>query len=41
MKMIVIALFESVGGMFNVLIVISMIWLMFSILAMSLLGGKL
>lgn len=41
MKMVVIALLESLGGIMNVLIVISMIWLMFAILGISLLGNRL
>lgn len=40
MKMIVAALFESVGAIFNVLIVVLVVWLMFAILAINLLAGK-
>ena len=40
MKMIVAALFESVGSIFNVMIVVVMVWLMFAILAINLLAGK-
>lgn len=40
LKIIVIALFESMGGMINVIIVMALIWLMFAILGISLLGGK-
>lgn len=40
MKMIVAALFESVGAIFNVLIVVLVVWLMFAILAINLLSGK-
>ena len=40
MKMIVAALFESVGSIFNVMIVVMMVWLMFAILAINLLAGK-
>ena len=38
--MIVAALFESVGSIFNVMIVVVMVWLMFAILAINLLAGK-
>jgi hypothetical protein len=41
MKMVVIALLESLGGMVNVIIVVTMIWLMFAILGISLLGNRL
>ena len=41
MKIIVIALLESVSGMMNVMIVVSLIWLMFAILGMSLLGNRM
>jgi len=41
MKVVVIALLESVGAIFNVLIVVVLIWLMFAILGISLLGGRL
>jgi len=41
MKLMVTALMESVSGIINVLIVIILIWLMFSILAMNLVGGKM
>jgi hypothetical protein len=41
LKMIVIALMESVGGIFNVVIVIVLIWMMFAIFGMNLMGGKL
>lgn len=37
LKVVVIALFESVGAMLNVIIVVLLIWLMFAILGMSLL----
>jgi hypothetical protein len=40
MKMIVAALFESVGSIFNVMIVVLVVWLMFAILAINLLKGK-
>ena len=40
MKMIVAALFESVGAIFNVLIVVLVVWLMFAILAINLLSGR-
>ena len=38
--MIASALFESVGAIFNVLIVVLVVWLMFAILAINLLSGK-
>lgn len=38
--MIVSALFDSVGAIFNVVIVMVMVWLMFAILAINLLSGK-
>jgi len=38
--MIVSALFDSVGAIFNVVIVMVMCWLMFAILAINLLSGK-
>ena len=41
MKTVVIALFESLGGMINVIIVVALIWLMFAILGISLLGGRM
>jgi hypothetical protein len=41
MKVVVIALFESVVAIFNVLIVVLLIWIMFAILGMSLLGGRM
>jgi hypothetical protein len=41
MKIVVIALLESVGAIFNVLIVVLLIWLMFAILGISLLGGRM
>lgn len=41
MKIVVTALMESVGAILNVLIVVVMIWLMFSILSMSLIGGRM
>ena len=41
MKIVVIALLESVSAIFNVIIVVLLIWLMFAILGMSLLGGRL
>jgi hypothetical protein len=40
MKLIVSALFESVGSIFNVVIVVVVVWLMFGILAINLLAGK-
>lgn len=41
MKIVVIALLESVGAIMNVLIVVVMIMLMFAILAISLIGGRM
>jgi len=40
MRMIVSALFESVGAIFNVLIVVASCWLVFAILAISFFSGK-
>jgi hypothetical protein len=40
MKMIVSALFDSVGAIFNVMVVVLCVWLMFAILAINLLSGK-
>jgi len=40
MKMIVTALLDSWGSMFNVMIVIMIVWLMFAILAVNLFAGK-
>lgn len=41
MKIVVIALIESLRAILNVLVVIIIIWLVFAILGVSLLGGKL
>jgi Ion transport protein len=41
MKTIVVALVQSVGGIFNVAIVVMIVWMMFGILAVNLFGGKL
>ncbi|EGR28449.1 hypothetical protein IMG5_174880, partial [Ichthyophthirius multifiliis] len=41
MKVVVIALVESVGAIFNVLIVVVLIWFMFAILGISLIGQRL
>ena len=41
MKTIVVALLQSVGGIFNVAIVVMIVWMMFAILAVNLFGGKL
>ena len=41
MKTVVIALLESVGHIFNVVVVVIIVWLMFAILGVSLFGGKL
>jgi hypothetical protein len=40
MKIVVIALLESISGIVNVIIVVILIWLMFSILGVSLFSGK-
>ena len=40
MKLVVVALFESVGGIINVMIVVMIVWLMFAILGVSLFQGK-
>lgn len=40
MKMIVAALLDSGGSLFNVIIVIMVVWLMFAILAINLFAGK-
>lgn len=40
LKTIVIALFESLSGILNVLVVVLLIWLMFAILGISLLGNR-
>ena len=41
MKTIVSALIQSVGGIFNVAVVVFVVWMMFAILAVNLFGGKL
>ena len=41
MKTIVNALVHSVGGIFNVAIVVFVVWMMFAILAVNIFGGKL
>ncbi|KAL4480370.1 hypothetical protein ABPG74_020886 [Tetrahymena malaccensis] len=41
MKVVVIALFESISGIFNILIVIFLIWIMFAILGISLIGNRM
>jgi hypothetical protein len=40
LKMIVVALLESMGGIFNVTIVVLMIWLIFAIMGVNTFGGK-
>ena len=40
MKTVVVALLESIGHIFNVAIVVVVVWLMFAILGVSLFGGK-
>ncbi|EGR32725.1 hypothetical protein IMG5_072530 [Ichthyophthirius multifiliis] len=41
MKVVVIALFESISGILNVLVVIILIWIMFAILSISLIGNRM
>ena len=41
MKIIVNALIDSISGIINVVIVILLVWVMFCILAINLLGGKM
>ncbi len=41
MKLIVASLFESMGAIFNVIIVITCVWLMFAIFAINIFAGKL
>ena len=41
LKIVVTSLLESVGAIFNVLIVLLLIWLMFAILAINLLKDKM
>ena len=38
--MIVIALFDSLGGIFNVMVVVFMVWLIFAIMGVNNYGGK-
>jgi len=40
MKLIVSSLFESVGAIFNVIIVVLAVWLMFGIFAVNIFAGK-
>lgn len=40
MKLIVASLFESVGAIFNVVIVVVSVWLMFAIFAINIFSGK-
>lgn len=40
MKIVVTALIESVSGIFNTVIVVLIVWLMFAILGVSLFMGK-
>lgn len=39
LKMIVVALLESVGGIVNVIIVVFMVWLIFAIIGVNIFGG--
>lgn len=41
MKIVVVALFDSLIAIFNVIVVLLIVWLMFAILGVSLLAGKL
>lgn len=41
MKVVVNALLESISALFNVMIVIMMVWIMFAILAISFMGNKM
>jgi len=41
MKVVVIALLESIVSIFNVVIVVLLIWIMFAILGMNLLSGRM
>ena len=41
LKLVVTSLLESISAIFNVLIVLLLIWLMFAILAINLLGSKM
>ena len=41
MRMIVAALIHSLAGIFNVALVVMIVWMMFAILAVNLFGGKL
>mmetsp|Transcript_23808 Transcript_23808/g.20742 ORF Transcript_23808/g.20742 Transcript_23808/m.20742 type:complete len:260 (+) Transcript_23808:400-1179(+) len=41
LKIVVIALLESLGGIFNVVIVVFLVWIMFAILGVSLLRGRM
>lgn len=40
MKMVIAALFDSVGSIVNVVIVVIIVWLMFAILGVNLFAGK-
>jgi hypothetical protein len=40
MKLIVVSLFESVGAIFNVMIVVLAVWMMFAIFAINIFAGK-
>jgi len=41
MKTVIVALIHSVGGIFYVGILLLLVWIMFAILAVNLIGGKL
>jgi len=38
--MVVVALMDSLGGISNVLLVVTMVWLIFAILGVNFYGGK-
>ena len=40
LKMIVVALFSSVGGILNVIIVVLVVWLIFAIMGVNFFSGK-
>ena len=41
MKILVSALLQSIGGIFNVSLIISLIWIMFAIVGINILKGKM
>jgi hypothetical protein len=40
MKLVIVALFESIGAIFNVIVVVFIVWMMFAILGVNLFSGK-